>query len=64
MFTNDCSRIVARIVSRIVNKTNPFKAKDLIKSFKDPVVKEIKDSGHTLMAESPNKVLDYLIEIL
>ena len=44
--------------------TPPFKAKDLIKSFKDPVVKEIKDSGHTLMAESPNKVLDYLIEIL
>ena len=44
--------------------TPPFKAKDLIKSFKDPLVKEIKHSGHTLMVESPNKVLDYLIEIL
>ena len=44
--------------------TPPFKAKDLITAFKGPVVKEIKDSGHTLMIESPNKVLDYLIEIL
>ena len=44
--------------------TPPFKAKDLIKSFKDPLVREIKHSGHTLMVESPNKVLDYLIEIL
>ena len=38
--------------------------KDLIKSFKDPLVKEIQNSGHTLMIESPNEVLDYLIEIL
>ena len=37
---------------------------DLINSFKDPQVKEIQDSGHTLMSEDPNKVLDYLIEIL
>ena len=44
--------------------TPPFKAKDLIKSFKTPLVKEIQDSGHTLMVESPNKVLDYLIEVL
>ena len=44
--------------------TPPFKAKDLITSFRGAVVKEIKDSGHTLMVESPNKVLDYLIEIL
>ena len=44
--------------------TPPFKAKDLIKSFKDPLVKEIQNSGHTLMIESPNEVLDYLIEIL
>ena len=44
--------------------TPPFKAKDLITAFKGPVVKEIKDSGHTLMVESPNKVLDYLIGIL
>ena len=34
--------------------TPPLKAKDLIKSFKNPLVKEIKDSGHTLMVESPN----------
>ena len=40
------------------------KASDLINSFKDPQVKEIQDSGHTLMSEDPNKVLDYLIEIL
>ena len=44
--------------------TPPFKAKDLIKSFKTPLVKKIQDSGHTLMVESPNKVLDYLIEVL
>jgi len=44
--------------------TPPFKANDLINSFKDPLVKEIHDSGHTLMVESPNTVLDYLIEIL
>ncbi|MFL2701633.1 MAG: alpha/beta hydrolase [Gammaproteobacteria bacterium] len=40
------------------------KAVDLIDNFKNPDVKEIIDSGHTLMAEDPNKVLDYLIEIL
>ena len=44
--------------------TPPFKAKELITAFKGPLIKEIKDSGHTLMVESPNKVLDYLIEIL
>ena len=37
------------------------KAVDLIDSFKNPDVKLIADSGHTLMAEDPNKVLDYLI---
>ena len=44
-----------------------FIVKDVQKDarFKDnPVVKEIADSGHTLMVESPNTVLDYLIEIL
>ena len=40
------------------------KASDLIDNFKNPDVKEIKDSGHTLMTEDPNKVLDYLIEAL
>ena len=44
--------------------TPPFRAKDLINSFKDPLVREIKNSGHTLMVEEPNKVLDYLIEVL
>jgi pimeloyl-ACP methyl ester carboxylesterase len=44
--------------------TPPFRAKDLINSFKDPLVKEIENSGHTLMVEEPNKVLDYLIEVL
>jgi len=40
------------------------KAVDLIDSFENPDVKEIINSGHTLMAEDPNKVLDYLIEVL
>ena len=40
------------------------KASDLIENFKDPDVKIIKDSGHTLMTENPNQVLDYLIEAL
>jgi pimeloyl-ACP methyl ester carboxylesterase len=44
--------------------TPPLKANDLIKSFNNPVVKEIADSGHTLMIESPNTILDYLIEAL
>ena len=44
--------------------TPPLKANDLIKSFNNPEVKEIADSGHTLMIESPNAVLDYLIEVL
>ena len=35
-----------------------------IENFKDPDVKIIKDSGHTLMTENPNQVLDYLIEAL
>ena len=40
------------------------KATDLIENFKNPDVKVINDSGHTLMTENPNKVLDYLIEAL
>ena len=40
------------------------KAVDLIDSFNNPDVKEIINSGHTLMTEDPNKVLDYLIEAL
>ena len=44
--------------------TPKIKAKNLIENFKDPVVKEIEGSGHTLMIENPNKVLDYLIEVL
>ena len=44
--------------------TPPLKAIDLIKSFNNPEVKVIADSGHTLMIESPNTVLDYLIEVL
>ena len=44
--------------------TPPYKAKDLINAFNRPTVKEIEDSGHTLMVENPNKVLDYLIEVL
>ena len=44
--------------------TPPFRAADLINSFKNPLVKEIKNSGHTLMVEEPNVVLDYLIGIL
>ena len=40
--------------------TPKFKAQDLIQAFKNPVVEEIKGSGHSLMMEEPNKVLDYL----
>ena len=40
------------------------KATDLIENFKDPDVKVINDSGHSLMTVNPNKVLDYLIEAL
>jgi len=40
--------------------TPKFKAQDLIQSFKNPVVEEIKGSGHSLMMEEPNKVLEYL----
>ena len=40
------------------------KAKDLISSFKNPIVKNVRHSGHTLLMEKPNEVLDYLIEIL
>ena len=44
--------------------TPPYKAEDLIDSFKKPLIKRVKDSGHTLLVEKPNQVLDYLIEIL
>ena len=44
--------------------TPRIKASDLIDNFKSPDVKEISNSGHTLMTEDPNKVLDYLIEVL
>ena len=44
--------------------TPKHKAKDLIESFQTVSVKEIKNSGHTLMVENPNQVLDYLIEVL
>ena len=44
--------------------TPPYKAEDLIHSFKNPTIKRVEDSGHSLLVEQPNKVLDYLIEIL
>ena len=44
--------------------TPAYKAKDLISSFKNPIVKNVRHSGHTLLMEKPNEVLDYLIEIL
>ena len=36
------------------------KAHDLIENFDNPLVEEITGSGHSLMMEEPNKVLDYL----
>ena len=44
--------------------TPPQKAEDLISSFKKPLIKRVENSGHTLLVEQPNQVLDYLIEIL
>lgn len=44
--------------------TPRHKASDLINNFESVTVKEIKDSGHTLMVENPNLVLDCLSEIL
>jgi len=44
--------------------TPKHRAKDLIESFVNPTVKEIENSGHTLMMENPNQVLDYLNEII
>ena len=44
--------------------TPRHKAKDLIKNFQSVSVKEIKDSGHTLMVENPNHVLNCLSEFL
>jgi pimeloyl-ACP methyl ester carboxylesterase len=44
--------------------TPKHKAKDLIENFKSVLVKEIKGSGHSLMVENPNLVLDYLLEAL
>lgn len=40
------------------------RAEDLIKTFKQPNVRRIQDSGHSLMTEKPNIVLDYLREAL
>ena len=44
--------------------TPRHRAKDLINNFESVKVKEIKNSGHTMMVENPNLVLDYLSEIL
>ena len=43
--------------------TPKIKAHDLIKNFENPNVEEIKGSGHSLMMEEPNKVLDYLKDL-
>ena len=40
--------------------TPKFKAQNLIQAFKNPSVEEVKGSGHSLMMEEPNKVLEYL----
>lgn len=37
-----------------------IKAQNLIDNFKDPLVEEVKGSGHSMMMEEPNIVLDYL----
>lgn len=44
--------------------TPKHQAKELIENFKSVSVKEIKGSGHSLMIENPNLVLDYLAEVL
>jgi len=43
--------------------TPKIKAHDLIKNFENPNVEEIIGSGHSLMMEEPNKVLDYLKDL-
>ena len=43
--------------------TPRIKAQDLIENFKEPLVEEIEGSGHSLMMEEPNKVLDFLIKL-
>ena len=43
--------------------TPRIRAQDLIDHFNNPQVKEINGSGHSLMMEEPNKVLDYLQEL-
>ena len=43
--------------------TPRIKAQDLIDNFNQPLVEEIYGSGHSLMMEEPNKVLDYLIKL-
>ena len=40
--------------------TPKAKAQDLINHFVMPSVEEVKGSGHSMMMEEPNKVLDYL----
>ena len=40
--------------------TPRIKAQELINNFQDPIVKEVKGSGHSMMMEEPNLVLDYL----
>ena len=44
--------------------TPKFKAQNLIEAFKNPSVEEVKGSGHSLMMEEPNKVLEYLKKLL
>jgi pimeloyl-ACP methyl ester carboxylesterase len=43
--------------------TPRIKAQDLIDNFKDPLVEDIQGSGHSLMMEEPNKVLDFLLKL-
>lgn len=40
--------------------TPRVKAQNLIDNFKDPLVEEVQGSGHSMMMEEPNIVLDYL----
>ena len=44
----------------IVFLTPKFKAQNLIQAFKNTSVEEVEGSGHSLMMEEPNKVLEYL----
>ena len=59
-------KVTAKV--QLILGTNDFltpkiKAHDLIENFKDPNVEEIKGSGHSLMMEEPNEVLDYLKDL-